>query len=53
MCGRYAQTMGAEEIVTAFSLDGSTVDHSLPLNWNIAPTNEDRKSTRLNSSHRT
>ena len=40
MCGRYAQTMGAEEIVTAFSLDGSTVDHSLPLNWNIAPTNE-------------
>ena len=40
MCGRYAQTMGVEEIVTAFSLDGSTVDQSLPLNWNIAPTNE-------------
>ena len=40
MCGRYAQTLGAEEIVQSFELDGSTLDQSLPLNWNIAPTNE-------------
>ena len=40
MCGRYAQTLGAEEIVEAFDLAGSTLDQSLPLNWNIAPTNE-------------
>ena len=40
MCGRYAQTMGAEELVETFDLSGSTLDHSLPLSWNIAPTNE-------------
>ena len=40
MCGRYAQTLGAEAIVDAFDLAGSTLDYSLPLNWNIAPTNE-------------
>lgn len=40
MCGRYAQTLGAEEIVESFDLDGSTLDQSLPLNWNIAPTND-------------
>ena len=40
MCGRYAQSLGADEIVHSFSLDGSTLDKSLPLNWNIAPTNE-------------
>ena len=40
MCGRYAQTLGAEEIVQSFALDGSSLDQSLPLNWNIAPTNE-------------
>ncbi len=40
MCGRFAQTLGAEEIVESFELDGSTLDQSLPLNWNIAPTNE-------------
>ena len=40
MCGRYAQSLGAEAIVEAFDLAGSTLDHSLPLNWNIAPTNE-------------
>jgi putative SOS response-associated peptidase YedK len=40
MCGRYAQSLGADEIVQSFSLDGSTLDKSLPLNWNIAPTNE-------------
>ena len=40
MCGRYAQSLCADEIVHSFSLDGSTLDKSLPLNWNIAPTNE-------------
>jgi len=40
MCGRYAQSLGAEELVESFSLAGSTLDQSLPLNWNIAPTNE-------------
>lgn len=40
MCGRYAQSLGAEEIVQSFDLAGSTLDQSLPLNWNIAPTNE-------------
>jgi len=40
MCGRYAQSLGAEEIVESFDLAGSTLDQSLPLNWNIAPTNE-------------
>lgn len=40
MCGRYAQSMGAEELVESFDLAGSTLYQSLPLNWNIAPTNE-------------
>lgn len=40
MCGRYAQAQGIEEIVEQFELDGSVIDHSLPINWNIAPTNE-------------
>jgi putative SOS response-associated peptidase YedK len=40
MCGRYAQSLDAQEIVEAFDLAGSTLDQSLPLNWNIAPTNE-------------
>lgn len=40
MCGRYAQAQGIEEIVEQFALDGSVIDHSLPINWNIAPTNE-------------
>ncbi|MEY2769001.1 MAG: hypothetical protein RL359_637, partial [Actinomycetota bacterium] len=29
-----------DEIIERFDLDGSTLDASLPLNWNIAPTNE-------------
>ena len=29
-----------DEIIGEFDLDGSTLDASLPLNWNIAPTNE-------------
>jgi putative SOS response-associated peptidase YedK len=40
MCGRYAQAQGMDEIIERFDLDGSTLDASLPLNWNIAPTNE-------------
>lgn len=40
MCGRYAQAQGIEEIVEQFALDGSVIDHSLPINWNITPTNE-------------
>ena len=40
MCGRYAQAQGMDEIIERFDLDASLVDKSLPLNWNIAPTNE-------------
>jgi putative SOS response-associated peptidase YedK len=40
MCGRYAQAQGMDEIIERFYLDSSLVDRSLPLNWNIAPTNE-------------
>ena len=40
MCGRYAQSLSAEEIVESSDLAGSTLDQSLPLNWNIAPTND-------------
>lgn len=40
MCGRYAQAQGMDEIIERFDLDSSLVDNSLPLNWNIAPTNE-------------
>ena len=40
MCGRYAQAQAMDEIIERFDLDASLVDKSLPLNWNIAPTNE-------------
>lgn len=40
MCGRYARTQGADEIFSSFDLASKEVDHSLPLNWNITPTNE-------------
>ena len=40
MCGRYAQAQGMDEIIERLDLDSSLVDKSLPLNWNIAPTNE-------------
>jgi putative SOS response-associated peptidase YedK len=40
VCGRYARTQGADEIFTAFDLASNEVDNALPLNWNIAPTNE-------------
>lgn len=40
MCGRYTRTQGADDIFSAFDLQLNEIDHSLPLNWNIAPTNE-------------
>lgn len=40
MCGRFAQSRDAEALVDSFDLAGSTLDQSLPLNWNIAPTNK-------------
>ncbi|MEJ6607300.1 MAG: SOS response-associated peptidase [Candidatus Planktophila sp.] len=40
MCGRYAQAQGIDDLIAGFELDSSTLDKSLPLNWNIAPTNE-------------
>jgi putative SOS response-associated peptidase YedK len=40
VCGRYARTQGADEIFETFDLNSSEVDNSLPLNWNIAPTNQ-------------
>ena len=40
MCGRYARTQGADDIFSAFDLQSNELDNSLPLNWNIAPTNE-------------
>jgi putative SOS response-associated peptidase YedK len=40
VCGRYARTQGADDIFSAFDLQSNENDHSLPLNWNIAPTNE-------------
>jgi len=40
MCGRHAQAQEIDDLITAFELNGSTLDKSLPLNWNIAPTNE-------------
>ena len=40
MCGRYAQAQEMDDLIADFELNGSTLDKSLPLNWNIAPTNE-------------
>ena len=39
MCGRYAQTADMRELMEQFEVTGSSPDSSLPLNWNIAPTN--------------
>jgi putative SOS response-associated peptidase YedK len=39
MCGRYAQTADMRELMEQFSVTGSSPESSLPLNWNIAPTN--------------
>jgi len=39
MCGRYAQTADMRELMEQFSVTGIAPESSLPLNWNIAPTN--------------
>ena len=40
MCGRYAMAQSQEEIVAFFNLVEDDKNPTLPLNWNIAPTNE-------------
>jgi len=40
MCGRYAMAQSQEEIRSFFNLTADSADPTLPLNWNIAPTNE-------------
>jgi putative SOS response-associated peptidase YedK len=39
MCGRYAQTADMRELMEQFEVSGTAPQKSLPLNWNIAPTN--------------
>jgi putative SOS response-associated peptidase YedK len=39
MCGRYAQTADMRELMEQFEVTGTSPQSSLPLNWNIAPTN--------------
>jgi putative SOS response-associated peptidase YedK len=39
MCGRYAQTADMRELMEQFEVSGTAPQNSLPLNWNIAPTN--------------
>ena len=39
MCGRYAQTADMRELMEQFEVTGTAPQSSLPLNWNIAPTN--------------
>ena len=39
MCGRYAQSADMRELMEQFEVTGSAPDHSIPVNWNIAPTN--------------
>ncbi len=40
MCGRFAMAQSQEEIVAFFNLTDDSSSPTLPLNWNIAPTNE-------------
>lgn len=40
MCGRYAMANSQEEIVAHFNLREDSSNPTLPLNWNVAPTNE-------------
>ena len=40
MCGRYAMANSQEEIVAFFNLREDASSPTLPLNWNVAPTNE-------------
>ena len=39
MCGRYAQTADMRELMEQFEVTGTAPQSSLPINWNIAPTN--------------
>lgn len=39
MCGRYAQSADMRELMEQFEVTGSSPTQSLPVNWNIAPTN--------------
>lgn len=39
MCGRYAMAVGEETIVEYFDVTTNNSNETLPLNWNIAPTN--------------
>jgi putative SOS response-associated peptidase YedK len=40
MCGRFAMAQSQEEIVAFFNLVENDSNPTLPLNWNVAPTNE-------------
>jgi putative SOS response-associated peptidase YedK len=39
MCGRYAQSADMRELMEQFEVTGNSPAHSIPVNWNIAPTN--------------
>ena len=39
MCGRYAQSADMRELMEQFEVTGTTPGQSIPVNWNIAPTN--------------
>ena len=39
MCGRYAQSADMRELMEQFEVTGNSPAASIPVNWNIAPTN--------------
>ncbi|CAB4339659.1 MAG: DUF159 family protein [Actinobacteria bacterium] len=39
MCGRYAQSADMRDLMEQFEITGNSPAHSIPVNWNIAPTN--------------
>ncbi len=39
MCGRYAQSADMRELMEQFEVTGNSPTNSIPVNWNIAPTN--------------
>ncbi len=39
MCGRYAQSADMRELMEQFEVTGLSPAQSIPVNWNIAPTN--------------
>ena len=39
MCGRYAQSADMRELMEQFEVTGNSPSASIPVNWNIAPTN--------------